>query len=75
MKRNTMLKILNPILGILMASQMLTGIFGSSLSSEAFEIMHKDGGFLLAGVAGLHLILNWSWVKTNFFKRTSAVRV
>jgi hypothetical protein len=74
MKRNTMLKIANPILGILVINQILTGIFGRSLSREAFEILHEDGGLLLAMVAALHLILNWNWVKANFFKRAPAAK-
>ncbi|MFA7257815.1 MAG: hypothetical protein WC047_09605 [Kiritimatiellales bacterium] len=73
MKRNTMLKILNPILGILVINQILTGIFAETLPHEAFEVMHEGGGFLLAGVAALHLILNWNWVKANFFKRAHSV--
>jgi hypothetical protein len=74
MKRNTMLKIVNPVLGVLFINQILTGVFGGSLSREAFEILHEDGGFLLAIVAALHLILNWSWVKANFFKRAPAAK-
>ena len=74
MKRNTMLKILNPILGVLIINQILSGVFGRSLSREAFEILHKDGGFLLAAVAAIHLILNWNWVKANFFKRAPAAK-
>ena len=72
MKRNDMLKIINPILGLLVVNQILTGVFGRSLSREAFEILHKDGGFVLAGVAALHLLLNWSWVKATYFKRRPA---
>ena len=72
MKRNTLLKIINPVLALLVINQILTGLFGHSLSHEAFEILHKDGGFVLAGVAALHLILNWNWVKANYFKRTPA---
>lgn len=72
MKRNTMLKIVNPILGILVVNQILTGVFGLALSYQAFEILHKDGGFVLAIVAALHLILNWNWVKANYFKRAPA---
>ncbi len=69
MKRNNMLKIVNPILAVLVTSQILTGVFGRALPYTAFEILHKDGGFVLAGVAVLHLILNWNWVKANYFKR------
>ncbi len=71
MKRNTMLKIVNPILGILVVNQILTGLLGETLPPKAFEIMHEDGGFVLAIVAALHLILNWNWVKANYFKRAS----
>ncbi len=74
MKRNTMLKIVNPILGILIINQILTGIFGDSIPREVFEILHEDGGFVLAIVAALHLILNWNWVKATYFKRTPAAK-
>jgi hypothetical protein len=74
MKRNTMLKIVNPILGLLVINQILTGLLGETLPREAFEIMHEDGGFVLAGVAALHLILNWNWVKANYFKRAPAAK-
>ena len=69
MKRNTMLKILNPILGLLALNQILTGVFRGALSRETFEIMHEGGGFVFAGAALLHVILNWNWVKANFFRR------
>ena len=69
MSRNTMLKILNPILGILLLNQILTGVFHSGLPHETFEIFHEITGFTLAAVAALHVILNWNWVKANFFKR------
>ena len=72
MKRNSILKVLNPILGVLLANQILTGIFHDALPHEAFEIMHEGGGYVFAGVAILHVILNWNWVKANFFKRIPA---
>ncbi len=68
MKRNDALKIVNPILAVLVTSQILTGVLGPSLPYQAFEILHKGGGYLLAATAVLHLILNWNWVKANYFK-------
>ncbi len=68
MKRKTMLKILNPILGVLLLNQVLTGIFHGVLPHLAFEIMHKGGGSFFGIAAILHVILNWSWVKANFLK-------
>ena len=74
MKRNTMLKIVNPILGVLLVNQALTGILHEALPHEAFEIMHEGGGLVLAVVAILHVILNWNWVKANFFRSSSAAK-
>jgi len=72
MKRNTMLKILNPILGVLLVNQILTGMFNEILSRESFEIVHEGGGIVFTVVAILHVILNWNWVKAMFFKSTPA---
>ena len=68
MNRNAMLKILNPILGILLVNQILTGVFHAKLPHEAFEIMHEISGFVLTAAVALHVILNWNWIKTNFFR-------
>lgn len=67
MNRNTMLKILNPILGLLVVSQVTTGIFQANIPRETFECVHATGGYGVAICSLLHLVLNWSWVKTNFF--------
>jgi hypothetical protein len=69
MKRNTKQKIVNPLLPILLANQVLTGVFGFSLPPGWFPIMHKGGGYLLAVIALLHLGLNWNWVSANYFKK------
>ena len=69
MKRNTVLKIMNPILGLLLLNQVLTAIFHAGLSHEAFEILHEGGGYVLAVGIALHLFLNWNWVKTSYFKK------
>ncbi len=74
MKRNIILKVLNPILGLLLVNQIATGIFHDALPHEAFEIMHEGGGFVFAVVAILHVILNWNWVKANFFKSIPATK-
>ncbi|MDD3845670.1 MAG: hypothetical protein PHC90_04845 [Syntrophorhabdaceae bacterium] len=74
MKRNTILKIMNPILGILLVNQIATGIFRDFLPDEAFEIMHERGGPAFAVVAILHVILNWGWAKASFFKSSPAAK-
>lgn len=72
MKRNTILKIINPLLAVLVLSQILTGMLGDNLPHEAFELLHEGGGYALAVVAALHLALNWNWVKSTYFKRRTA---
>jgi len=68
-KRTTLLKILNPILAILLVSQMATGLFGRS---HALEEFHEACGIAFAVLATLHLILNWAWVKVNFLPTNKA---
>ena len=74
MKSNTILKILNPILGILFLNQIFTGFFHDSLSHEAFEILHEGGGILLTIAVILHVTLNWNWIRVNILKRTHTVQ-
>ena len=69
MKRNTALKILNPILFVFVINQAITAIFRDSLSYKAFGIFHKAGGRILLCLIALHLILNFNWIKANYFAK------
>jgi hypothetical protein len=69
MKRNTALKILNPILAVFFVNQMITVIFRDNFSREAFEIFHKTGGAILLCLIAAHFILNFNWVKANYFSK------
>ena len=69
MKRNTMLKILNPILLVLFISQAVTGLFSEKVPPEAFNFFHRGGGTILIGLIVVHFILNFNWVKVNYFPR------
>ncbi len=69
MKRNTLLKMLNPILAILIINQIASGMFHDYLDHETFEILHEGGGILFSLGILLHVILNWGWIKVNFFKK------
>ena len=71
MKRNSIFKILNPILAVLFLNQTMTGILHDAISKETYEVLHEGGGILFAIVAVLHVIYNWNWVKTNFFRKKS----
>jgi hypothetical protein len=68
MKKNLRLKMLNALLGLLMVSQALSGLLHDRLSEETFEHIHILGGLLIVVGTVLHIILNWGWVKANYFK-------
>lgn len=67
MKRNTALKILNPILAVFFINQALTVIFRDNISFENFGLFHKTGGAILLCLIAVHVILNFNWVKANYF--------
>ena len=69
MKRNTALKILNPILLLFFVNQAISVLFREHFSREAFGIFHKTAGGILLCLIALHIILNFNWVKANFFTR------
>jgi len=69
MKRNTFHKILNPILLILFINQAITVLFLDELPRWAFETFHKGAGSVLLALIALHFILNFNWVKANYFAK------
>lgn len=69
MQKNTMFKILNPILAVLTVSQALSGIFAAQLPPAVFAWVHKGGGILLVIGIGLHVLLNWNWVRASLLPR------
>ncbi|MBS3734998.1 MAG: hypothetical protein KGY99_08725 [Phycisphaerae bacterium] len=69
MTRNAALKVLNPILGLLLVNQLVTGMSHESLSHETYEWLHVGGGIVLALAAVGHLALNWKWVSRAYRRR------
>ncbi len=72
MTRTSVLKIVNPILEVLLLNQVMTGLLHDMLPHEAYEVLHEGGGIVFAIVALLHVILNWNWIKANFFRKLPA---
>ena len=66
MKKQTLLKIINPLLGLLVLNQAVTGMLHDVMPYELFELLHK-GGWLMLIIAAIHCYLNWGWVKANLF--------
>lgn len=73
MKKSALLKVLNPILGILMLNQIVTAMINKyvGMPYEAYEISHGFMGMVLTVVVIVHLTLNWGWVVTSYFKKKS----
>ncbi|MBN1627296.1 MAG: hypothetical protein JW944_12305 [Deltaproteobacteria bacterium] len=67
MSKKTALKIVNIIIALLILNQAASAILRRLIGREAFEILHEGGGiFLIIGVI-IHVILNWGWVRAQFF--------
>ena len=69
MKKNTLHKILNPILLVLFINQATTVLFLDELPPWAFQVFHKAGGGILLALIAVHFILNFNWVKANYFAK------
>ncbi|MDD3904907.1 MAG: DUF4405 domain-containing protein [Candidatus Omnitrophica bacterium] len=76
MNKLKMLRIVNPVLFISAVVQIVTGagfafhVFESSprVFKMALEA-HEYNGFLFAVLIITHLVLNWDWVKSQFFRK------
>jgi hypothetical protein len=70
MKKASALKILNPIVAVLFLNQTVTGVLGPSvIDYTLYKVIHGWAGYLFAATVILHFILNWTWVKSTFFKK------
>jgi len=69
MNRAKILEYINPIIAILIVSQLISALLSDILPQEIFEAWHKGGGLLLFIGIIVHLVLNWAWVKSTYLKR------
>jgi len=65
MNRQTLLRLVNPLLALSFLSQAGSGLFHKALSHKAFEIIHEDGGYVLVVLALAHIALNWPWIRST----------
>jgi hypothetical protein len=65
MQKTKILKILNPMLAVLLIFQLVSGLLPAIVPYD----VHRIVGILLGGGVGLHLILNWPWIRANLLKR------
>jgi hypothetical protein len=69
MNKKIALKFVNIIIAILILSQAVTAVLSDLIGRDAFEILHGIGGTLLLLGVFLHVVLNWGWVHSAFFKK------
>ncbi|MCU0612651.1 MAG: hypothetical protein MUE60_12800 [Candidatus Eisenbacteria bacterium] len=69
MKRTTALKVLNPILAVVVANQIVTGLAQGLIPYETYEVLHGGGGIIATAVIVLHVVLNWNWVKATYLRK------
>ena len=74
MNRNAVLKIVNPILGLLFLNQVAVGVLHDMLPYTAFKVLHQGGGIVLTVATAVHVALNWNWVKVNFLRKQPTVK-
>ncbi|WP_020589990.1 hypothetical protein [Desulfobacter curvatus] len=68
MNKQKQLTIVNPLLGIVLFIQALSGALHDVLPKLIFELLHKCGWALVV-LAIYHVYLNWYWVKKNLLQR------
>jgi len=69
MTKNTMLKILNPVLAVFFINQTISAIFRDYYSHTAFGIFHKAAGMIFICLIALHIILNANWLRATYFPK------
>jgi len=69
MNKKTAFKIVNIIIALLIISQASSAIFRGLIGREAFEVLHEGGGVLLLVGVIIHVVLNWGWVRAQFFHK------
>ena len=67
------LKIVNPLLGLALGWVFFTVAVRKAapdlMPREFFRNAHPLGGYAVFVLALIHLVLNWGWVKSAYFKK------
>ena len=59
-----------PILALLILNMAVTGLIGPDrIGEERYELVHVYPGYFLVVMIIVHVILNWGWIKTHYFKK------
>ena len=66
MNKITLLKISTPVLALLFVTQIVSGFL---ITIEMFFSIHKWVGRIFVLFIILHVVLNWNWIKANYFRK------
>ncbi len=70
MNKAKLLKVLNPILFILLAVQLVSILLIKITPQLSFiYILHNWNGAVISLTIIIHLILNFGWIKSTYFSR------
>jgi hypothetical protein len=73
MTKQKALRILNPLLGVLLVAQISAPLLGQVIEMPPYQYqVHTWNGVLIGVLIVLHIILNWPWIKSNYFKKKAA---
>jgi hypothetical protein len=68
MKKTLWLKLTVILLPFLILLQVLSGLFSDELKT-LFPPLHIAGAALILLIGGVHLALNWGWVRKQIFSK------
>lgn len=67
--KNAWLRVTIPLQGLLLLSQLVTGLNADRIPPGIYQVVHEGGGILLVVLVSIHVLINWDWVHKNYFKR------
>ncbi|WP_321495472.1 hypothetical protein [uncultured Desulfobacter sp.] len=68
MNKQKQLTIINPLMGIFLLIQAVSGALHEIIPDSIFELLH-NAGWVFVILAIYHVYLNWAWVKKNLLQR------
>jgi len=72
MNKQSVLKLLNIFLAIDFICIGITILLRNNLLIDYFYSINPVFGFILLGLIITHIILNWNWIKSSYFKKKKA---
>ncbi|HEY3377427.1 MAG TPA: hypothetical protein VGL77_08020 [Armatimonadota bacterium] len=64
------LRVSIPLQGLLVLSQLITGLNVDRIPPSTYTIVHIGGGVLLVVLIVIHVVINADWVKKTYRRRS-----